>query len=493
MLEAIFQGLASLADPIILIYLIVGIFIGIALGILPGVSGFTGLAIMTPLVYGMDPKAAFALLMGMYGISPTGGSMTAILLNIPGDAPNAATLLDGFPMTQQGRGGRALGIAFTVSALGGLFGGLVLIAAIPILQPLVMAFRSPERFVFVLIGISFISTLGSGSPLRGLISGGLGLLLSFMGFQGMTGFTRYAFGFSYLYDGLGIVPVALGLFAVPQAIELMSTGSTIAKVEQVAVTAWSDLLQGCKVVFRHWWLFVRSATIGTVIGMVRGLGGTIASWIAYGHAKQTSKYPEKFGTGIDEGVLAPESANNAKEGGGLIPTLAFGIPGSGSMAVLLGTFLILGIDPGPFFIRDHLDLVFALVIYLIASNILGAIILLLASGQLAKIAFVPGHILGPLILILVAIGAYSVESNVLDVFTALILGGMGYWMRSLGYSNPAFFLGFILGLLAERYFHISLESYGWLFFTQPISLILIFIAVLTFNFEKIAALFKKGV
>ncbi len=493
MLEAIFQGLASLADPIILIYLIVGIFIGIALGILPGVSGFTGLAIMTPLVYGMDPKAAFALLMGMYGISPTGGSMTAILLNIPGDAPNAATLLDGFPMTQQGRGGRALGIAFTASALGGLFGGLVLIAAIPILQPLVMAFRSPERFVFVLIGISFISTLGLGSPLKGLISGGLGLLLSFLGFQGMTGFTRYAFGFSYLYDGLGIVPVALGLFAVPQAIELMSTGSTIAKAEQVAVTAWSDLLQGCKVVFRHWWLFVRSATIGTVIGMVPGLGGTIASWIAYGHAKQTSKYPEKFGTGIDEGVLAPESANNAKEGGGLIPTLAFGIPGSGSMAVLLGTFLILGIDPGPFFIRDHLDLVFALVIYLIASNILGAIILLLASGQLAKIAFVPGHILGPLILILVAIGAYSVEGNVLDVFTALILGGIGYWMRSLGYSNPAFFLGFILGLLAERYFHISLESYGWLFFTQPISLILIFIAVLTFSFKKIAALFKKGV
>ena len=491
MLEAILYGIASLADPIILGYLIVGIFIGIALGILPGLSGLTGLAILTPLVFGMEPTVAFALLMGMYGVSPTGGSVTAILLNVPGEAPNAATILDGFPMTEQGHSGRALGIAFTASALGGLFGGLVLVASIPVLQPIVMAFESPERFIFVLIGISFIAVLGTGSPIKGLIAGGLGFLLSFVGFQGMTGFTRYAFGFSYLYDGIGIVPVALGLFAVPQAIDLMATGAAITKVRHVAVTTRSDLLQGCKDVFDHWWLFLRSAIIGTVVGMIPGLGGTVASWIAYGHAKQTSKHPEKFGTGYVEGVLAPESSNNAKEGGGLIPTLAFGIPGSGSMAILLGAFLILGIDPGPFFIRDHLNLVFALVTYLIASNILGAVILFLASGQLARIAFVRGHIVGPLILILVAIGAYSVERDVLDVFAALIVGGLGYVMRILDYSRPAFFLGFILGLLAERYFHISLEAYGWLFFTQPISLVLLVIAILSFSFRRIVTLPKR--
>ncbi len=489
MLEAVWQGIASLADPIIILYLFIGIFIGIALGILPGLSGFTGLAMLTPLVFGMEPKTAFALLMGMYSISPTGGSLTAILLNIPGDAVNAATVLDGFPMTQQGHAGRALGIAFTASALGGLFGGLVLVASVPILQPIVMAFNSPERFVIVVIGISFIATLGTESPLKGLISGGLGLLLSFVGFQGMTGFTRYAFGYTYLYDGLGIVPVALGLFAVPQAIELMVTGESISHTK-VSTAAMADLWEGSKDVFRHWWLFIRCSFIGTVIGIIPGLGGTMAAFLAYGHAKQTSKHPEKFGTGAVEGVLAPESANNAKEGGGLIPTLALGIPGSGSMAILLGTFIILGIEPGPFLIVNHLDLVFALTTYLIASNIFGAIILYFASSQLTKIAFVRGHVVGPLILILVAVGAYTMEQSILDIFAALVIGVLGYVMRNLGYGTPPFFLGFILGLLAERYFHISLESYGWLFFTQPISLVLISMALLPFMFKWLKALGK---
>jgi TctA family transporter len=338
--------------------------------------------------------------------------------------------------------------------------------------------------MLVLMGISTVAVLGVDSPLKGFCSAGLGFTLSFVGYQAVTGFARFTFGVLYLFDGIELVVVALGMFAMPEIIDLITTGESIAKV-RVSTPTRTDLLEGIKDVFRHWGLFIRSCIVGLVIGIAPGVGGTAAAWLAYSQAKQTSKHPERFGTGCIEGVIAPEASNGADHGGGMIPTLAFAVPGSGSMAILLGILVILGITPGPFLIRDHANLVFSMVAIMITSHILGAVILLLGCAQLSKIAFIRGHIMGPSILILVTIGAYSIDNNILDVLTCLIVGGIAYLMRHLHYSRPAFFLGFLLGNLAERYFYLSLGSYGWSFFFLPIPFVLIVLTILMVNYEKI--------
>ena len=484
MTSDILRGLLSVLDPIVFAYLIGGVLMGVIIGILPAIGGLNGLAMLMPLVFGMEPTRAFALLLGMYTVSPMAGALTAILLNIPGDSPNSATLLDGFPLAQQGHPGRALAAGITGCALGGLLGAIVLAISAPIMRPLVMAFGSPESFMLILMGISSVAVLGVGSPRRGVIAAGLGFIISFIGYQSVSGFARYTFGFPYLYDGMDLVPVALGLFAMPEAIDLIRTGESIARVN-VALSTKGDLLEGFKDVFRHWGVFLRSSLIGLIVGIAPGIGATAAAWMAYGHVKQTSKHPEKFGTGCIEGVIAPETAHGADHGGGMIPTLAFGIPGSGPMAVLLGIFVILGIQPGPYLIRDHMDLVYAMVSIIVVANILGALLLIFGSTFLTKVTFISGHIMGPLILTLIAVGAYCTKNNMLDVVATFIIGGIAYAMTLLDYSRPALFLGFLLGVLAERYFYLSLGAFGWSFFVQPIPLIILFLTVLMVYFEKI--------
>ncbi len=486
----ILNGILSIFDPMVLLLMFGGMVVGLVLGILPGLSGLTGLAILIPLVFGMEKTQAFALLMGMYAASSQGGSVTAILLNIPGTGPNAATLLDGFPMTQQGHAGRALGISLAASAFGGLFGGVVLALSMPLLRPIVMAFGSPESFIIVLLGLAYIGVLATASPLKGLISGGFGVALSFIGYQEVSGHMRFTADSIYLFDGIRLVPMTLGLFGIPAAIDLIMSGSSISQAKIVHATA-SDMLEGFKDLFRHWRTFLLCSSIGTVIGIIPGVGGDVAAWVAYGSAKQASKHPEKFGTGCPEGVLAPESSTNAKEGGAMIPTLAFGIPGSAGMAVLLGAFLIVGLTPGPLLLRDHVDFVFSLVAILILGNVLGSVILALAATQLVKVVNVPGTIMGPIILILVAMGAYSTAGNILDVLSAFLIGVLGYAMRRAHFSSPALFLGYILGAMAESYFYLSLEAYGWMFLMRPIVLTLIVIGFFSLNYKWLGKLFKK--
>ncbi len=483
MISGMINGFISIMDPVILLYLMGGILLGVVIGILPALGGLNGLALLMPLVFGMEPTRAFALLLGMYSISPMAGAATAILMNIPGDSPNSATLLDGFPLTEQGHPGRALGAAFTSSCLGGLLGTVILALSIPVFRPIVMAFGSPESLMLVLMGISSVAVLGVSSPLKGLIAAGLGFIVSFIGYQAVSGFARYTFDFPYLFDGIDVVTVALGLFAMPEVIDLITTGESIAKV-RVSTPTTTDLWEGIKDVFRHWGLFIRSSIIGLIIGIAPGVGATAAAWMAYAQARQTSKHPEKFGTGCIEGVIAPEASHGADHGGGMIPTLAFAVPGSGSMAILLGILVILGIQPGPFLIRDHADLVFSMVAIMIIAYIVGAAILIFGSAQLAKVAFISGHIMGPAILILVGIGSYCVESSLMDVLMTFIIGGIAYLMRHLDYSRPAFFLGYLLGGLAERYFYLSLGAYGWSFFILPIPLTIIIITILMLSFEK---------
>ena len=491
----IIEGILSFLTPAALPFIFGAIIIGLILGILPGIGGMVTLALMLPFVYGMDAKLGLSILLAAHAVTATGGSVSAILVNIPGTNVNAATLIDGFPMTQKGEGNRAVGAGLTSSMLGGIFGGLILALLIPVMYPIALAFGAPEIFVLVIIGISFIGMLGTGSMIKGLIAGFLGILLSFIGWGQVTGTARFTFGTMSLLDGFHIIPIALGFFALPEVIEMMKTGGSLAKVDlnKYLQRGWitRGTVQGITDVFRHWWLFLRGSIIGTVIGIVPGVGGETAPFIAWGHAKQFSKHPEQFGKGCIEGVIAPESANNAKEGGSLVPTISFGVPGSASMAILLGGFLILGLEPGPLMLRYHIDIVWSLVGVLIFANVIGAIICIFFAGQLSRISFIRGHLLAPLVLVLCVIGTFSVHSDLIDVIWMFMFGTLGYAMKVFGYPRPAMLLGFVLGSIAEIYFHIALKAYGPLFFIRPITLVLIFFLFASIGFESFNRYRKK--
>jgi len=490
--HAILEGLMVLLQPTMIAYMLLGIIVGIVFGIIPGLSGLVLLAILIPFTWGMEPKLAMAFLIAGYSICYTGGSITAILVNIPGTGSNAATLLDGFPMAQKGLAGRALGAALGASAFGGIFGGLLLAILAPAVRPIVMSFRAPECFFLIVMGLSFISALGRGSMSKALLAGLLGLIVSFIGYDSGTGVPRFSFGIVYLFDGIKIIPCAQGIFAIPEMMALMYKGGAIVKAGIKVDAPMKDMFEGLKDVFRNWALFLRSAAIGTFVGIIPGVGADVAVWVAYGHAKMISKNPDRFGTGIVEGVIAPESANNAKEGGGFLPTLALGVPGSAGMAILLGAFLIAGIQPGPTFLRDNMSLVFTMIGALIISNLLGTFICMVASAKLVKITQLRSQYLAPFVLCLTCIGAFCGRYSLVDVFLMFGFGMLGWAMRELGYSRPSFFLGFILGGLAERYFNISIGTYGWKFFYTPIAMSVIALTLFGLAFQPLRSFIERG-
>jgi TctA family transporter len=484
MIDQMISGMLSIFDLNVLPFIFLGLPVGLLFGLLPGLSGVTTLAILMPFIYGMEPVKALAFLLGAWSVCNNGGTVTAILLNIPGDTANAATMLDGYPMTQKGLAGRALGNALSASAFGALFGGLVLIVLIFVARPLIMAFGLPEFFFLIFLGLCFIAVLGSESPIKGFISGGMGIALSFFGISVLTGEPRFTFGSLRLLDGFDIVPIGLGVFAMPEVVELViSRGGTIAKVDKSNVSS-AQMWEGTKDIFRHFKLFLLSSGIGTFIGIVPGVGGNVAPWVAYGVAKQISKHPEKFGTGCVEGVIAPEASNNGKEGGALLTTLALGIPGSAGMALLLGAFLMVGLDPGPMFLKEHLDLAFSMASTLIFANFLGTGVMMALSKKLSAISYIRGSMLGPIILVLCVFGAYCASNDLWDIPFFFIFGALGVVMKAYHYNRAALFLGFVLGVMAEKYFGLSLSTYGPLFFLRPISLAIIATTVLVLFYNK---------
>jgi len=476
MLEAAIQGFLQVFSWPAFGYMVLGVLIGLVVGILPGVGGTFSLAVLIPFTFRLDPASAFALLLGAHSVGYTGGAITAILLNTPGDPPNAATVFDGFPMTRKGQAGRAIGAALTSSALGGAFGGLVLIALIPIMRPLILAFGPPEIFAVALLGLTFIAALSGKSLVKGLISGGVGLLLGFVGMEMSTATERFTFGLMYLWDGVKLVPVILGLFAVAEMIELaISRGSL---VEAGFIAKIGGALQGVKDVFQHWWLVLRCSAIGTLVGIIPGIGGDVACFLAYGHARQTEKSGPQFGTGVVEGVIAPESANNAKEGGALVPTVAFGIPGSAGMAILLGAFYIQGLTPGPEMLATNLWLIFLMAWTVIIANFLAAAICFVFANRLARVSLLPGSILVPLVLILVGIGAYGPRNSLGDLVVALIFGFVGYAMKKFDWPRAVLIIGLVLARVVEKNLLLSLRIYGETFLLRPITLVLLLIVLI---------------
>jgi len=474
--EIALQSLIELFSPLRLGFLFTGTLIGLFLGAIPGLGGIVGLAILLPFTFDLDPMTAMALLLGMLAPITTGDTITAILLGVPGTVGSQATILDGHPMARKGEAGRAFGAAFFCSMLGGLFGAFLLAVAIPVIQPIALAFGSPELFMLGLVGISVLAVVSQGALLKGLIAGVLGLLISMIGADPnpLGGVQRWTFGQLYLWDGVPIVPLTLGLFAIPEIMELLARGTTIA---DVPVQAMKGKWDGIKDVLQNWFLMLRCSAIGTWIGIIPGLGADVVDWLAYGHATQTSKDNVNFGQGDVRGVIAPESANNAKLGGSLIPTIAFGVPGSISMALLLGAFMIQGLVPGPDMLTQHLNIVYTIVWSVALANVIGSGICLMLANQIARVATIPIHILAPIILVASFLGAFQASNRFEDIVLFLVFGALGWFMQQHGWPRPPLVLGAVLGSTIEKYLIISYTAFGYAWLLRPWVILLFVVMV----------------
>ena len=471
MLNAAGLALASLFELHRMALLFGGVLIGLGLGILPGIGGLVGLALLLPFTFNLDPVAAFALLLGMASVTTTSDTIPAVLFGVPGTAASQATVLDGLPMAKKGEAGRALAAAYSASLLGGLFGALLMGATLPLLRPIILYIGSPELLALAVFGISSVAVLSGNAPLRGLAAAGLGVMLAMIGSDPQTGTLRWTMDTLYLWEGLPLVPAVLGLFALPELCDLAVQRTAVASNTAYNVSA--GMIQGLKDVGKNWWLVLRCSWIGAFFGAIPGIGGSVIDWLAYGHALRTEKNAaQTFGTGDVRGVIAPESANNAKEGGALVPTVAFGVPGSAGMAVLLGAFMIHGLVPGPDMLTKNLQLTYTMVWSIALANVLGAGLCFAFSGYFAKLATLRYTLILPLILVVMYVGAFQANRNWGDLYSLVLLGIFGWIMKQLKWPRPPLILGFILGDIIERYMFISIQRYGWSWMMQPLVLIL---------------------
>lgn len=475
-MDAVLVALVEIAQPMRLLILFSGVVAGLIIGVVPGIGGIFGLALLIPLTYHLDPYAAFALLLGMGSVTTTSDTIPAVLFGVPGTVGAAATVLDGHAMAKKGEAARAFGAAYSASLIGGVFGALVLAAAIPIMRPLVLYLKTPDFFAISAFGLSIVAMLAGSQPLKGFAAAMLGMLLSFVGLDDQTGSTRWAFGQVHLWEGLPIVVVFLGLFGLPELAALLVRGTISDNSTPLSLSRMSA---GIRDTLREWPLVLRCSWIGALLGAVPGIGVVVLDWIAYGHASRKPGDGPKFGQGNVRGVIAPESANNAKEGGSLIPTIAFGVPGSASMSVLLGAFVIQGLVPGPDMLGKNASVTISMVFSIAIANILGAVICLFLTRPLAAVARVPAGAIIPVVVTFIVVGTFQNAMTALDFVVLLGIGILGMAMKELNWPRSAFALGFVLGPLLEKYFFLSYQIAGWGWLKQPIVLLLLGLGVLT--------------
>ena len=485
-LPALGEALALVFQPQQLMYLMAGVLLGLSIGVLPGLGGIAGLALVLPFMFGMEPVSGLALMVGLVAVIPTSDTFSSVLLGIPGSSASQATVLDGFPLARQGHAARALSAAFASSLFGGLVGALILTAFIFVARPLILAFALPEMLMITILGLSMVAILAGRVPLKGIVAAGLGVMAGTIGAAPAGGSLRMStYEIPYLVDGLQLVIVGLGIYAIPEIVSLLRQDKPIAKSAELG-DGW---FQGV----RDWWtnkyLSARSAIIGVIIGVIPGLGGSVVDWIAYGAAVQTAKDRSQFGSGDIRGVIAPESSNNAKEGGGLVPTLIFGIPGSGSMAVFLGGLALLGMSPGPQMIRNDLDITYTIVWSLALANVFGAGLCILLSGYIARLTTIRFTLLAPHLFMLIAFAAFQSRQSMADLVALVAIGALGILLRRFDYSRPAFLIGFVLAIQSEIFvnqayqiagarFRRSMEA-GWDYIASPITIGLVLLTILS--------------
>jgi putative tricarboxylic transport membrane protein len=480
MWEAFLEASVQLSRPGNLVILALGSVAGLILGALPGLF-LAGLTIGMTFTFGWDQASAMFLMAGLMGSVSEGGSVPAILLNIPGEAPNAATCFDGHPMARQGQAGRAVGLAAASSFLGAVIGLVFLLLLLPFVRAIVLAFGPPEFFMLVVFGLLTVAYAARGNMLKGLVSAGIGVLLSLIGFSPVHGVLRFNIGSdNYLWDGIPLVPFFIGLFAVAELVNHVLRGDTIAEGGERIRVGVFGAFSGLSEVFRYKATLFRSSVVGILAGIIPGIGGVLANFLSYSMTVQFSKNPEKFGHGNPEGVIASEASNDAKDGGALLPTIVFGIPGSAGMAVLLGAFILHGLQPGFFFVREHMDIVFVLIIGFVISNFLASLMAMMGADLLARVTTVRiGYVL-PAAFLLAIGGAYAARENVWDVGIAILAGIFGFALNRHGFSLVTLVIGFLLGVRAELSFVQSLQmsagSYA-VFFTRPVTVTLMILSL----------------
>ncbi len=488
-LPALADAWALILQPVVLGYLVLGVVMGLAVGVFPGLGGIAGLSLLLPFMFGMEPVLGLALMIGMVAVVPTSDTFSSVLMGIPGSSASQATVLDGFPLARKGQAARALSAAFTASLFGGLVGALFLTLFIVVARPLVLAFGLPEMLMISILGLSMVAVLAGRVALKGLAAAGLGMLIGTIGVADAGGSLRMAsYDFPYLTDGLQLVIVGLGIFAVPEIVSLLRQDRSIAK-DATLGAGWMD---GVRDWFANKWLSVRCSLIGVLVGVIPGLGGSVVDWIAYGHAVQTTKDKSQFGKGEIRGVIGPESSNNAKEGGGLVPTLLFGIPGSGSMAIFIGAIALLGsgdIEVGPAMLRDNLDITYSIVWLLALANVVGTLLCIGVSGGIAKLTTIRFTYLAPFLFMLIAFAAFQSGQNFEDILALFAIGLIGIFLRRFDWSRPAFLIGFVLSNPVEKFsnqafqiasfrFRKSFEE-GMEYIFSPIVIVLLIVTVIS--------------
>ncbi|MEL7164849.1 MAG: tripartite tricarboxylate transporter permease [Pseudomonadota bacterium] len=487
-LPALGQAWALILQPVVIGYLIGGVVMGLAIGVFPGLGGIAGLSLLLPFMFGMDPILGLALMIGMVAVVPTSDTFASVLMGIPGSSASQATVLDGFPLAQRGKAARALSAAFASSLFGGLVGAAFLTVFILVARPVVLLFKSPELLMVSIFGLSMVGILAGRVAIKGVVAAGLGLLVGTIGEGPFSGELRMStYDMPYLTDGLKLVIVGLGIFAVPEIVALLRKDRAISDTPSLG-GGWLD---GIKDWWANKWLSMRCSIIGVVVGVIPGLGGSVVDWIAYGHAVQSTPDKSKFGHGEIRGVVAPESSNNAKEGGGLVPTLLFGIPGSGSMAIFIGALALLGtgIDVGPSLLENHLDFTYSIVWLLALANVIGTVLCIVASGGIAKLTNIRFALLAPFIFMIISFAAFQSGQNLMDLVALFAIGFLGILMRRFDWSRPAFLIGFVLSNPVENYsnnanqiagirFRDGFEA-GMAYVASPIVIILLIITLVS--------------
>jgi putative tricarboxylic transport membrane protein len=462
-----------------LAFCFLGVLIGTLIGVLPGIGPTTGVAILIPVTFGMNATTAIITMAGVYYVAMYGGSTTSILLNVPGESSSVMTTLDGYQMAKKGRAGPALGMAALASFIAGTFAVLMLTFVAPLLASYAISFGPPEYFALTFMGLSLVTILGGDAPIKALISGVVGLLVACIGIDAISGAPRFTFDNMNLLDGVGFIGMAVGLFAVAEVLENIEKPMQQVFTEaKLTIRSMLPNLQDWKDSFGALW---RGSIIGFFAGSLPGSGATISTFIAYAVEKKVSKHPEKFGTGVIEGVAAPEGANNAAAGGAMVTLLTLGIPGSATTAILLGALLIHGLRPGPLLFTTNPDFVWGLIASMYIGNVLLVILNMPLIGLWVRLLKVPYEILLPVIITISSIGVFATDNNIFDMWIMFFFGLLGYIMRKMDYPASPMILGLVLGPLLERSLRQSLTiSHGSLdiFFTRPISGVLTIIGII---------------
>ena len=471
-------AMGSIVFDVNLLFLIFATTIlGVIIGVLPGLGSTTGAALLLPFTLTMEPVHAITVLTTIYVSATFAGSITAILINTPGTSAAAATTFDGYPLAQRGEAGRALGIAVVASTIGGIFSVIVLCIAAPMLARVAYEFRPPEYFALTVFGLSMLASISAGGAVKNIIGGVFGVWLATIGAERVTGIERYTFGHYELYEGLAFVPVFIGLFAMS---ELLMQSKRLKDVAE-AIGLKAVKLPTKEDYKKIWRTVLRSCGIGTFIGILPAEGATVASMIGYSEARRWSKNKEEFGKGSVEGIAGAEAANNAATGGAMVPTMVLGIPGSGTTAIILVGLMVHGLRPGPYLFTEQVDTVYQIFGAMLVANVMFLFMGLYAARFFARISLIPTTLLWPIVFALCVIGAYSLNSSLLDIWIVMAFGVLGFFARRHGFAVAPIAVGLILGEMVETNLQNSLKMFDgewWLIFTQPLAVVFLVLAFL---------------